>query len=51
MTVSQTITGDWVLLSGTAAEVTAALETYKVPEHKLKAAFYNGTNVSVIYHK
>jgi hypothetical protein len=51
MVVSKTIDGDWFSLTGTIAEVMTALEAEKVPEHKLINAFYNGTNITAIYHK
>ena len=51
MTISKTTDGDWFSLTGTIAEVMTTLEAEKVPEHKAINVFYNGTNITAVYHK
>lgn len=49
MAVQKDVTGNNVLLTGTAAEVSQALSDEQVTPGKIVAVFYNGTNVSAIY--
>jgi hypothetical protein len=51
MTVSKVTTGTpYFTLTGTLAEVVDALGVEGIPVNKVINIFYNGTNITAVYH-
>lgn len=50
MVVTKTVYTNYATLVGTIAEVVQQLSDDMVPAHKVISIFYNGTNITAIYH-
>ena len=51
MAVSKAISGRYVTLEGTLAEVRAALDAERVPHNKVLGFIWNETKYVALYHK